>query len=60
MATWEMMLGFEAISTGVSLAAILYSMFKKDTVADAEKTVTVKPASPVIMAGMPGAHAAKS
>lgn len=30
MSTWEIMLGIEAISTCVSLGAILYFMFKKD------------------------------
>ncbi|MDD6382085.1 hypothetical protein [Mitsuokella sp.] len=59
MATWEMMLGFEAISAGISLAAILYSMFKKDDVEVADKTVAVKPEVPSVMTGLSGIHAAK-
>ncbi|MGO5130353.1 hypothetical protein [Mitsuokella jalaludinii] len=59
MATWEMMLGFEAISAGISLAAILYSMFKKDDVEAADKTVAVKPEVPSVMTGLSGIHAAK-
>ncbi len=44
MATWEMMLGFEAISAGISLAAILYSMFKKDP-AEAAEPKAAQPAA---------------
>lgn len=51
MATWEMMLTFEAISAGISLAAILYSMFKKDPVEATEpEAAQPAPAEKVILA----------
>lgn len=45
MATWEMMLGFEAISAGISLAAILCSMFKKDPAEAAEPQTAAQTAA---------------
>ncbi len=45
MSTWEIMLGFEALTTGVSFGAILYFMFKKEPAENAAP----KPAAPSIL-----------
>ena len=34
MATWEIMLGVEAISAGISLGAVLMFMFRKEVAED--------------------------
>ena len=42
MSTWEIMLGFEALSAGISLFAVLRFMFKEDRVESTE-TAEVTP-----------------
>lgn len=39
MATWEIMLGVEAISAGISLGAVLMFMFRKENEEDAAEAM---------------------
>ncbi len=51
MATWELMIGFEALSVAISLGAILAFMFKKDP-AEAPSVTVAKPEMPEVHAGL--------
>lgn len=51
MATWEIMIGFEALSVAISLGAILAFMFKKDPAEEPSVTVA-KPVIPDVQSSL--------